>query len=133
VPSGDFEVTVLNFGQALHKFASPERYPILVHCTQGKDRTGLLIALILFFLDVPLVAITYDYCLSESELLAERESRLVEIKEIGLTEDFADTPKDWIPNLHRYLEQQYGSTRGYLNNIGLDEEAQDRIVHFLGV
>src|ERR1700694_5331129 len=72
--------------QAFREFASSARYPILIHCTQGKDRTGLLVALVLLLLEVPLESITYDYCLSESELLPEKESRLREIEEIGLTE-----------------------------------------------
>lgn len=114
--------------QAFREFASANRYPILVHCTQGKDRTGLLVALILLLLDVPHDAITYDYCLSESELLSERESRLQEIKEIGLTEEFAKTPRNWIPELHRHLEQNYGGVRSYLSSIGVDGETQDRVV-----
>jgi protein-tyrosine phosphatase len=114
--------------QAFREFASANRYPILVHCTQGKDRTGLLVALILLLLDLPLDAITYDYCLSESELLPERESRLQEIKEIGLTEEFAKTPRNWIPELHRHLERNYGGARSYLSSIGVDGETQDRVV-----
>jgi protein tyrosine/serine phosphatase len=117
--------------QAFREFASADRYPILIHCTQGKDRTGLLVALILLLLDVPLDAITYDYCLSESELLPEQESRLHEIKEIGLTEEFAETPRNWIPELHRHLELKYGGIRSYLCGIGVDGETQDRVIDIL--
>jgi protein-tyrosine phosphatase len=117
--------------QAFREFASANRYPILIHCTQGKDRTGLLVALILLLLDVPLDSITYDYCLSESELLPEQESRLREIKEIGLTEEFAKTPRNWIPELHRHLGWKYGGVRGYLSKIGVDGETQDRVVDVL--
>jgi protein-tyrosine phosphatase len=118
--------------QAFREFASVNRYPILIHCTQGKDRTGLLVALILLLLDVPLDAITYDYCLSESELLPEQESRVQEIKEIGLTEEFAKTPRNWIPELHRHLIWKYGGARSYLCAIGVDGETQDRVVDVLG-
>lgn len=104
---------------------------MLIHCTQGKDRTGLLVALILLLLDMPLEAITYDYCQSEPELLPEQESRLQEIREIGLTEDFAKTPKNWIPELHQYLEQKYGGVRSYLATIGVDGKTQDRVVDVL--
>jgi protein-tyrosine phosphatase len=120
-----------NRTQAFQEFASANRYPMLVHCTQGKDRTGLLVALILLLLDMPLEAITYDYCLSESELLSEQESRLQEIREIGLTDDFAKTPRNWIPELHQYLEQKYGGIRSYLGSIGVDDRKQDRVVELL--
>jgi protein-tyrosine phosphatase len=117
--------------QAFREFASANRYPILIHCTQGKDRTGLLVALILLLLDVPLDAITYDYCLSESELLPEQKSRLREIKEIGLTEEFANAPRNWIPELHRHLKWKYGGARSYLCSIGVDGDTQDRVVDVL--
>jgi protein-tyrosine phosphatase len=87
--------------------------------------------LILLLLGVPLDVITYDYCLSESELLPEQESRLQEIKEIGLTEDFAKTPGNWIPELHQYLERKYGGVRSYLSSIGVDGKMQGRVVDLL--
>ncbi len=117
--------------QAFREFASATRYPMLVHCTQGKDRTGLLVALILLLSKVPFDAITYDYCLSESELLPEQDSRLQEIKEIGLTEDFAKTPRNWIPELHQYLEIKYGGVSNYLESIGVDNETQKGVVDVL--
>lgn len=76
-------------------------------------------------------AMTYDYTLSEEELLPEKESRMVEIREVGLTDEFAGTPKDWIPKMHEYLVQNYGGTRRYLEEIGIDEETQLRIIEIL--
>ncbi|KAI9851735.1 MAG: hypothetical protein M1824_002560, partial [Vezdaea acicularis] len=67
--------------QVFDVLAEPTNYPILVHCTQGKDRTGLLIALVLFLLHVPIKAIEYDYLLSESELKSMEDIRLRELQE----------------------------------------------------
>jgi len=39
--------------------------PMLVHCTAGKDRTGVIIALLLEFLHVPRAAIVADYMKSD--------------------------------------------------------------------
>ncbi|KFY39154.1 hypothetical protein V494_04099 [Pseudogymnoascus sp. VKM F-4513 (FW-928)] len=116
---------------ALREFASSPRYPILVHCTQGKDRTGLIICLLLLLLDVPIDAVIYDYTLSEAGLLPEREERMVEIREIGLTEEFANAPRGWIGKMKEYLEEKYGGTREYLESIGVDEGVQARIVEAL--
>ncbi|KFY89044.1 hypothetical protein V500_05977 [Pseudogymnoascus sp. VKM F-4518 (FW-2643)] len=116
---------------ALGEFASSPRYPILVHCTQGKDRTGLIICLLLLLLDVPVDAVTYDYTLSEAGLLSEREERMVEIREIGLTEEFASAPREWIVKMHEYLGEKYGGTREYLEAIGVDEGMQARITEAL--
>jgi protein-tyrosine phosphatase len=117
--------------QALRALASRINYPILLHCTQGKDRTGLLIALLLFLLDIPLDAINYDYTISETELLPERELRMVEIREIGLTEEFAGTPKDWIEKMYGYLEERYGGVAAYLDGIGIGKDLQERIIEVL--
>lgn len=78
-------------------------------------------------------AITYDYCLSEPGLRAERESRLREIREIGLTEDFAETPKDWIPKLYKHLEEHYGGVKSYLSAIGFGEASQAKLINVLCV
>lgn len=103
----------------------------MVHCTQGKDRTGLIIALLLLLLEVPLEAVTYDYCLSENELLPERESRLAEMREMGFSEDFALTPKDWMPQLVDHLDVKYGGLKGYLHSIGLEEDSQLKLGEIL--
>lgn len=105
--------------------------PMLAHCTQGKDRTGLIIALILFILDVPIKAISHDYVMSEPELLPERESRLVEIKQIGLTDDFAGCPSDWVDKMHGHLQEKYGGIDGYCKTIGFTEDDRKRLVGVL--
>jgi protein-tyrosine phosphatase len=107
------------------------RYPVLVHCTQGKDRTGLIVALLLLLLEVPLEAVTHDYHLSETELLPERESRLAEMKEMGFTEDFALAPMNWMPKLVDHLNTEYGGLKEYLHSIGFEQESQLRLVEIL--
>ncbi|KAF7938712.1 uncharacterized protein EAE98_001050 [Botrytis deweyae] len=106
----------------LRTYCSPENYPILAHCTQGKDRTGLTIALILFILEVPIEAISHDYLMSEEKLLPERESRLKEIHEIGLSDDFAGCPVDFIEKIYEYLENTYGGVGDYLTTIGFTKD-----------
>ena len=118
---------------ALRAFMSPENYGILVHCTQGKDRTGLVIALILFLLEVPIPAIQNDYILSEEELLPERESRMKEIRSIGLTEDFAGCPKDWIEKIDEHLRKKYGGVKEYCRSIGFGDEEVEKLVGILEV
>lgn len=102
-----------------------------MHCTQGKDRTGLIICLLLLLLDVPVDAVTYDYTMSEAGLLPEKEVIMVEIREIGLTEEFASAPREWIVKMHEYLGEKYGGTREYLETIGVDEGMQARITEKL--
>jgi len=104
---------------------------MMAHCTQGKDRTGLIITLILLLLKVPTKAITFDYRMSETELLPEKESRLKEIREIGLSDEFANCPEDWIEKVELYLLEKYGGVRNYCRKIGFGEEDEERLVGIL--
>src|SRR5436309_6252589 len=50
--------------QALATLAAPGGLPAVVHCTAGKDRTGLIVALVLGLAGVPTTTIVEDYALS---------------------------------------------------------------------
>jgi protein-tyrosine phosphatase len=117
--------------KAFQELSSLDSYPFLIHCTQGKDRTGLIVALVLFLLDVPLDAIIHDYTLSESELEPERESRLAEIRAIGLSDEFAKAPVEWIPKMHAYLQDTHGGIKAYLNRINVNDQVQSRVLENL--
>jgi protein tyrosine/serine phosphatase len=116
---------------ALRAYSTVSKYPILIHCTQGKDRTGLIIALVLLLLKVPVTAISHDYVMSEGELEPEREGRLVEIKSIGLTEDFAGCPNDWIEKMEGHLNEKYGGVREYCRSIGFAEVDEESLLTIL--
>ena len=107
--------------------ADSNKYPILIHCTQGKDRTGLVIILLLLLLNVPLGAISADYTVSENELESERESRLEEIRRVGLGEEFAACQSNFVQEMAGHLQDVYGGVQGYLRRIGVDDRTQDRV------
>lgn len=107
--------------------ADSTNYSTLVHCTQGKDRTGLVVILLLLLLNVPLGAISADYTASEKELECERESRMNEIRRVGLGEEFSACPAGFVQEIARHLQDTYGGVNEYLKRIGVDEETQDKI------
>lgn len=108
--------------------ADAASYPILIHCTQGKDRTGLVIMLLLLLLDVTVEAIRADYMASERELESEKEARMKEITAIGLSEEFAGCPKGFVEEMVRHINEKYGDLGGYLKGkVGLNPEMQNRI------
>ena len=106
-------------------------YPLLVHCTQGKDRTGLTILLVLLLCQVPIEAISADYIKSEAELEPEKEERMQEITSIGLDESFAQCPSDFCPRVLAHLDQEYGGADKYLDSIGVVQAQQDTIRRIL--
>lgn len=113
--------------QVFTVLAEPSNWPIMIHCTQGKDRTGLTVMLVLFLLGALTKAVEKDYLLSEPELLPEKEERLKEIQSIGLTEHFAGCPIDLVPRVHQHIIEKYGSIEEYLVGVGVTVEMQDRI------
>lgn len=111
---------------ALSLYTCKGSLPILVHCTQGKDRTGLIIILILMILGVPLDAIEHDYSLTDKALEEEREERLAEVREVGLTDEWVATSPVMISGLQKHLHLKYGGLEAYLDGVGF--EADQRAV-----
>lgn len=117
--------------EIMEVMADISNYPIIIHCTQGKDRTGLVIILLLLLLGTPLDAISTDYLASERELLPERVSRLAEINQIGLSENFADCPPDFVDEISNYINETYGSMEGYIVSIGVSKSIQEKVIENL--
>ena len=113
--------------QVFDVLANPASYPVLVHCTQGKDRTGLIVLLVLLLCGVNTKAITDDYTKSEPELAPEFEERMKEIASIGLDESFARCPKNFVEETVSFVISQYGSAERYLSGIGVSRKQLDSI------
>jgi protein-tyrosine phosphatase len=111
--------------------AHADAYPVLVHCTQGKDRTGLIVLLILLLCGVGQEAAEADYVMSEKELEPERKERLEDIRKVGLDESFATCPSEFVEAVIKHLDERYGGVEKYLAKIGVGEEAQRSIREIL--
>lgn len=107
--------------------ANSGSYPVFFHCTSGKDRTGLVALLLLLILEIPLDVILVDYMASEGQLASERGLRLRELKAMGLSDDFADCPPNWVVDVDEHIRRSYGSVHGYLDLIGVDQALRCRI------
>lgn len=110
----------------------PTCYPVLVHCTQGKDRTGLIVLLALMLCQVNRDLARADYRLSGEELAPEREEKLGEIRSIGLPDSFADCPENWTEEVWVYIENNYATAGSYLETCGIAEQQRDQLIQLLG-
>lgn len=105
----------------------PSTYPVLIHCTQGKDRTGLLILLLLCLAGVNQDLIAADYVKSEPELVPEFEERMKEIRVLGLDEEYTKCPPGFAGAVLGFLEEEYGGMDGYLESLGIGRDVREGI------
>lgn len=113
--------------QVFNVLSNAQSYPVLLHCTQGKDRTGLIVVLVLLLCDINIEAITKDYTQTEQELQPEFEERMKEIRSIGLDETFAKCPGDFVSEIATFVQSEFGGIKAYLRSIGVNEAMVGRL------
>jgi len=93
--------------------------PLLFHCVAGKDRTGLIAALLLTLAEVKPEAIAADYAQSSQMLGSAYLLRYEDVDPQDVLENVR-CPEEGVHNMLAYLERE-GGIRQYLGKIGLDE------------
>jgi protein-tyrosine phosphatase len=111
---------------ALEVLASPGAMPAVFHCTAGKDRTGLLSAIVLSLLGVDEETVVADYALSGEAMGRLREKIMRKYPESqtllnNLDQVFSAHPTK-MQNLLAYLRRHYGSVEEYASGIGAGPE-----------
>jgi protein-tyrosine phosphatase len=103
--------------------APPE--PLLFHCVAGKDRTGLIAALLLALADATPAAIAEDYAVSAENLRAGYLKRYADTEPARILEALR-CPEQGAYNMLEFLERA-GGVRAYLSQIGLKPEEIARL------
>ena len=118
-----------NVGAAVRAVADAPAGGVVVHCVGGKDRTGLLTALLLHLAGVPVEDIAADYALSEERLRPRHDAWLEAADteaERRRLERITHTPPEVITGLFEELERRYGSVENYLRSAGVSDEGLAR-------
>jgi protein-tyrosine phosphatase len=110
----------------IHELARPGALPAVVHCTAGKDRTGIVVALLLSALGVDDQTVAADFAVTELNLGGEfRRSFLERAAAQGLDPVVVASALGSDPSLaHQILAQvaaSDGSAAAYLVRHGLPE------------
>jgi protein-tyrosine phosphatase len=119
-----------NFGAALAAIAGAPDGPVLFHCTAGRDRTGLISALLLRLAGAPVDEIAADYAQSEHNLAPDAERFISGASdEVGRRRRafMQAAPADAMAQVLAGLEERYGDVVSYMRAAGLADAQIGRL------
>lgn len=99
--------------------------PTLVHCTVGKDRTGVTVALALSAVGADRDAVVADYALTASQLPPERNRAIVQYLRVHLPDATnavqlaTESPAPVMASLLADIDDRYGSVAAFLRDAGM--------------
>jgi protein-tyrosine phosphatase len=107
------------YAGAVRELARPGALPALVHCTAGKDRTGLLIALVLTVLGVEESVIVEDYMRSNVELgLGDADVN---------SAAYTTIVPEYLTATLAHVRERFGDAAGFFRAHGIAEEELDAL------
>ena len=124
------------FARAVELLADESNYPVLVNCTAGKDRTGILIAIVMELLGVGDDDIGEEYARSNAGI----DGLIAYLQGVGRFPQGQDpeirarmaTPADRIRRFLTGVRTEHGSVRSLLRNEGVTDSTfaalQERLV-----
>lgn len=117
-------------GSLMKLVADPFNLPLVFHCTRGKDRTGVIAALILHICGVPRETIVADYTLTNNSTDQFVESVRKSFRSIPAPPGFKleqfypllSARPELIERAFAYIEASYGAVEAYLlGPVGMTE------------
>jgi protein-tyrosine phosphatase len=125
-----------SFAAAVRRLADPAAGGAIVHCAAGKDRTGVLVAVVLDVLGASMEDIIEDYARTNERIeaifgrLAASNTYRQDVEKIGL--DAHRVEPATMQQVLTALRDEHGSTAAYLATAGVDtttlERLRDRLV-----
>ncbi len=115
----------------VHLLAEPAAYPVLLHCTAGKDRTGVAVALVLDVLGVPDEEIAGDYARSAEAVddlavvlrhLPRYAQRVEQVPQESLTSR-PESMRSFLTG----MRARHGSAATYLRTAGVSDAGLDAV------
>jgi hypothetical protein len=106
-------------------------HPVVVHCAAGKDRTGLVIALVLALARVPDEAIVTDYMMTEQNMprISERFQSWPRYRQHMMAADpeLYRVQEHAIRTFLRLLHERHGGARGWARHQGVPDALVDML------
>lgn len=119
----------------IFKFLIESEGGVLLHCTSGKDRTGIVMILIMYFLGVPYEDIRNEYFASMPFGYANMLSVITDMyldgygqKVITAAQKFLTLSVDTLPKIYEKIENKYKTFDNYLiEELKITEEEVRRL------
>jgi protein tyrosine/serine phosphatase len=118
------------FGEIFVALAEAPNMPAVIHCSAGKDRTGVTVALLLRLLGVSDEAIVRDYAMTDrnmSRLMARLASLVSDIGRPSYPAHFMRATPDTMEAFLVSLDATYGSADAYLREAGVSGDHVDAL------
>ncbi len=112
----------------LRLIAGDARLPLVFHCKSGKDRTGIIAALVLSLLGVPREDVVTDFARSNAATGAVRAEHVANGRPLPAWPGFGAAPADAMRAFLGMLDDHYGGPAAYLGTDGLTERLRDRLL-----
>ncbi len=120
---------------AMAAIADAPSAPILVHCHAGKDRTGVVVALVLLLAEVGVDEIADDYAQSGVQLADMLARDRVSAVERGMdavrAERLFTVRREAMVETVERIDSDHGGAAQYLAGLGVDEERIGRLRQLL--
>lgn len=113
------------------RFVAEADKPLLYHCADGKDRTGMATAYLLSILGVDREAILADYEVSFGNLKVKSDRRAAWLRSLGISDEnlivnlcmMASVRRAWLEAAFEDIDVNYGGFASYLRDIlGIGDE-----------
>lgn len=106
--------------------------PTLIFCKLGKDRTGLISALVLSCCDVDRSEILKDYALSNglNEVALGGVENMKEVEGVDRSM-FSSAPPEVLEKTFEFLDRKFGGVHEYLDHIGFSHHLQRQLKDIL--
>ncbi|MGQ0620382.1 MAG: tyrosine-protein phosphatase [Panacagrimonas sp.] len=115
------------FARLFERLLEGDAYPLLFHCTSGRDRTGTASALLLTALDVPRETVAADYDLSNlyrRDIAFQMGSGIDPVVMAAVTR----AHPAYLARVFEVIEEGWGSADEYLRKaLGLSATARERL------
>jgi hypothetical protein len=115
----------------LRLVSNKRNHPVMIHCSSGKDRTGLVIAILLLAIGISESCVLENYHQSDFYLREIENEIIQDNRKKGLDQNFDFTPEIIMKKTIAFINNTWGSVSHYLEMYGFSKKEQQNLAEAL--